>query len=139
MSITKTARFAAVLATLHAAHNVGDHIAQTDHQALRKTDPAGWVRPMAGHVAGYHAVQVAALLTVDRVLGLGLSPARVAAAVAWSAGTHAVLDRRWPVRWVLRRTGSAGFAETVTPINGPYVADQALHHAVLWVAALMVA
>jgi hypothetical protein len=139
MNLTNAARFAAALATLHAAHDVGDHIAQTHHQAAAKTAASGWVRPMVGHVAGYHAVQLAAVLTVDRLLGLGLRPGRVAAAVVWSAGTHAFLDRRWPVRWVLRRTGAAEFAEMTTPVNGMYVADQALHHAVLWVAALLVA
>lgn len=130
-------RFGAVLATLTAAHNLADHVLQTDHQAGGKAAATGWVGPMAGHVAGYHAAQVVGLVVADRVLGLGLRPGRVAAAVALSAGTHAFLDRRWPVRWVLRHTGSPAFADLTTPINGPYVADQALHHAVLWLAALI--
>lgn len=132
------ARFAAVLATTWAAHNVGDHIVQTDHQAAGKatSGAAGW-RAMAGHVSSYHAVQLAALLLADRLLGLRLRPTRVAAALVVSAGTHALPDRRWPVRRVLQRTGSPGFADLQAPLNGPYLADQALHHGALWVAALI--
>jgi hypothetical protein len=136
---SRAARFAAVLATMHAAHNVGDHIAQTDGQAVGKTAAEGWVPPMAGHVGIYHAVMAAALMAADRVLGLGLSRRRLAVALAVSASTHALLDRRWPVRWVLERTGSPQFAVLQTPLNGPYLADQALHHGALWLAALIAA
>lgn len=132
--------FAAAFIALYTGHMVGDHIAQTDHQAATKADPGPTGRQaMAAHVGSYLAVQLAALLVTDRVLGLGLRPGRVAAALAFSAGTHGLLDRRWPVRWVLRRTGSPGFAELTTPLNGPYLADQALHHGCLWVAALIAA
>lgn len=162
--MNRAARFAAVLGTLHAAHDLADHVVQTDAQALGKT--YDW-RAMGGHVGSYHATQVAALVAADRVLGLRLSPWRTAIAVAWSAGTHAFLDRRWPVRRLLELTGSEGFAAPRTivrldvdglgrvnvpagvptqvdavgpvPLHGPYLADQALHHACLWVAALIVA
>jgi hypothetical protein len=153
--VSRAARFAAILGTLAAAHNVADHVIQTDAQALGKQFHWG---PMAGHVASYHAAQVAALAATDRALGLGLSPRRTAVAVAFSAATHAFLDRRWPVKRALELTGSPGFAkgsyrllahaddpskvinvEYVAPLNGPYLADQALHHACLWVAALIIA
>lgn len=153
---SRAARFAAVLGTIQAAHNVADHVLQTDAQALGKS--ASW-RAMAGHVGSYHAAQVAALATADRVLGLGLSPRRTAVAVAFSAGTHAFLDRRWPVRRALELTGSPGFASGTfvpgvaptrrvaftnpepwpVPLHGPYLADQALHHVCLWIAALIAA
>lgn len=175
--MSRAARFGAVLATLWAAHDLGDHVLQTDHQAAGKAGPgaAGW-RAMAGHVGSYHAAQVAALAVTDRALGLGLRPGRVAVAVALSASTHAFLDRRWPVRRALELTGSPGFARGTAPLghmdalvltvqgilrhladaehkplplpadvldpipvplHGPYLADQSLHHAVLWVAALI--
>jgi hypothetical protein len=150
--MSRAARFAAVLGTLAAAHNVADHVLQTDHQALHKADADGWGAAMAGHVGSYHATQVAALATADRVLGLGLSPRRVAVAVAISAATHGFLDRRWPVRRALELTGSPGFSrgtyrivgtadnsEQIAPLHGPYLADQALHHGVLWVCALIAA
>lgn len=152
--VSRAARFAALIATMHAAHNVGDHIVQTDDQAARKMRPDGW-GALAGHVASYHAVQLAALLVANRLLGLRLPAGRTAVALAVSAGTHALLDRRWPVRRLLEATGSSGFARgtyqlardqfthvqpvQAVPLNGPYLADQALHHAALWLAALIAA
>jgi len=124
---------------MHAAHNIGDHIVQTDGQAVGKTIAKGWVPPMVGHVGSYHAVMAGMLLAADRLLGLGLSRRRLAVALAVSVGTHAFLDRRWPVRRILEATGSPGFARLQTPLNGPYLADQALHHGALWLAALVAA
>lgn len=201
--MSRAASFAAVLGALNAAHTVGDHIAQTDHQAARKAAPRGWVGPMAGHVGGYTAVQVAALAAL-RPLGVRPSWARLVAGVVFSAATHALLDRRWPVWKILDLTGSRQFAlsrvqaerallvcdnvdddpdgptnleeaghalaaaltraqvgayreagealahavrhavavidpEHPTPLHGPYLADQALHHGCLFVAALIIA
>lgn len=162
MNPSRAARFAAVLGTLHATHDLANHVVQTDAQALGKAGPgvAGW-RAMVGHIGSYHAVQVAALAAADQALGLGLRPGRTAVAVALSAASHAVLDRRWPVKRALELTGSPGFAassnlprvvpyvrgigdrqewvDVPLPLHGPYLADQALHHACLWVAALIAA
>ncbi|PSK96045.1 hypothetical protein CLV63_113208 [Murinocardiopsis flavida] len=144
---TRAARFAAVLTAVKAAHDVGDFAAQTDHQSARKpcaadraegvacTEAASW-RALAAHVASYHAVQAAALVTVDRALGLGLSPARMVAGIALSAATHAVIDRRWPVRLFMDRTGSTAFR---LHGGGAMHVDQAAHHACLAAAALVMA
>lgn len=145
----RAARFAAALAALWAAHDVADHVVQTDHQAATKA--TSW-RGMAGHVGTYHAAQVGAL-AVLRALGVRPSWRRTLAAVAWSAGTHALLDRRWPVTRILRATGSPRFSrpqivvgptdgDTMAgplPLHGPYLADQALHHGALFIAALLLA
>lgn len=156
--------FAAVLPTLMAAHDLADHVVQTDHQAAGKS--TSWCA-MAGHVGSYHSVQLAALATLRGLVGIRPSWSRTLAGVAFSAGTHALLDRRWPVVAVLERTGSPGFAKPVVrvdvrgtaapsalrgrdpivegtgagplPLHGPYLADQALHHAALWAAALLIA
>lgn len=130
------AQFAAVYATLHAAHQLGDHIAQTDSQAARKMQPDGW-GAMAGHVGSYHATAAVMLLAANRLLRLRLSPGRMAAGLALSAATHALLDRRWPVRWINQHTGSPGFGDLQAPLNGPYLTDQALHTGCLWLAALI--
>lgn len=141
--------FTTTLGALLVAHNVGDHICQTDHQAACKVRPAestedppsGAVqaRAMAGHVGGYQLTQAAALAAVLPASGLRPSWRGMLAGTVFSAATHAFLDRRWPVRWVLQRTGSPKFAELQTPINGAYQADQALHHACLFVSALLMA
>lgn len=159
--MSRAAALAALWAFLDVAHDVGDHVLQTDRQALGKASPdrRAWVPAMAGHVVGYHLAQVAAVVAADRLLGLRLRPARIAAAMALSASTHALLDRRWPVRRLMQATGSAGFARgTFTiegsrvptggaepldedqlrvPLNGPYLADQALHRACLLLAAVV--
>lgn len=160
---SRAATLGATLAVLWAAHDLADHVVQTDHQAARKA--TSW-RAMAGHVGGYHAVQLLALVLLRRA-GVRPSWSRTLAAVAWSAGTHAFLDRRWPVRRTLELTRSPGFARPevrvhldvdghgavvggagvprtvdVTgplPLHGPYLADQALHHAALAVSAAILA
>lgn len=159
-------RFAVVLPTLLVAHNVADHVVQTDHQAAHKA--TSWAA-MAGHVGGYQALQLGALLAVSRATGTSLSWKRVLVGGAFSAISHAFLDRRWPVRRVMELTGSPGFARGVaelpalavagrapsseaddligftlpwsiaTPLHGPYLADQALHHGCLLLAALVMA
>lgn len=132
----RAVRFAVALATLLVAHNVGDHIVQTDHQAANKAK--SWPA-MAGHVGGYTATSAGALGLVASATGTRFGWRGLLAGLTFSAATHALIDRRWPVAWVLRKTGSPNFAELQTPINGPYVADQALHHGCLLAAALMMA
>jgi hypothetical protein len=132
--MSAAADFGAVTAVLWAAHNVGDHLVQTDHQAGHKA--TSWAA-MAGHVGGYTATQVGALATIRPLLGVRPSLRRLVTAVAFSAVTHAFIDRRWPVKAMLRATRSPAFAEMLTPICGPYQADQALHHACLIGSALI--
>ncbi len=134
--------FAAIAATLYAAHQLADHVlGQTDHQAATKAAPGliGWVHN-AAHVGLYHLVMTAMLLAAVAVLDLPVTPAGMAAGIGFSAITHALLDRRWPVRWLLEHTGSKPFARMAGHgINGMYLADQALHYACLWTSALLIA
>jgi hypothetical protein len=149
----RAARFGAVLAALHAAHDLGDHVVQTDHQAAHKS--SDW-RAMGSHITGYQITQAVALAAL-RPLGVRPSWRRTLAGMAVSAATHAFLDRRWPVVWLLEHTGSREFAHPVVesigtqidvgtveslatlPLHGPYLADQSLHHvclmAVAWILA----
>lgn len=133
--------FAVTLGTLLVAHNVADHICQTDRQAGHKAaeDPREWVPAMAGHVGSYQLTQAAALAAVLPAAGLRPSWRGLLAGSLFSALSHAFLDRRWPVKTILQRTGSPKFAELQTPINGPYLADQALHHGCLFASALLMA
>lgn len=139
--MSTAATFAAVAVTLYAGHQLADHVlGQTDRQATEKTLPgwSGW-RANLGHVALYHVVLAVMLGVVWIVLDLPLSLGGVAAGLGFSTVTHAVLDRRWPVRAVLRVTGSAPFAELKSGgMNGLYLADQALHYGCLWLTALLI-
>jgi hypothetical protein len=132
--------FLVALAALLVAHQLGDHVLQTDRQAGDKAGRGtSAVRAMAGHLAGYHVAAAALLLGTFSVLDLPLTWLGVAAGLAFSALTHGLLDRRWPVRALLVRTGSARFAESTAPVCGMYAADQALHQAALLISALLIA
>lgn len=79
------------------------------------------------------------LALVWSVLPLQLSWVGLVAGLAVSAATHAFLDRRWPVRWLLQHTGKRDFAELRDGgLNGMYLADQALHQTALLVSAVVI-
>jgi hypothetical protein len=125
--------FAELFALLYVAHLAADYPLQTDHQAAHKADCSakGW-RANLVH-AGIHVATCAVALTVasvvlDQSAGIWAS----VAALVWIGGTHAVIDRRWPVRWWMEHTRQAGFAQH----GGAAHVDQTAHVIVLAVAAL---
>lgn len=156
-------RLAVLFPALWAAHAVGDHVVQTDWQAANK--PRDW-RAMAAHVGGYQATQAVIVSAMYKASGTPLRAnwRQLAAGAAFSAVSHALLDRRWPVTRLLDATGSRGFARPAVvvppgmvrpgairgeqfahsppaslPLHGPYLADQALHTACLLVSAAIMA
>lgn len=110
------------LAAVLAGHLIGDWIVQTDWQAANKA--RSW-RANQLHMLGYH-------LTLAVFCAVSMSPSWALVTVVVSWATHSIIDRRWPVTWLMRRTGSGPFAETSW---GPFVVDQALHIAILAVLA----
>lgn len=132
--------FLVALAALLVAHQLGDHVLQTDRQAGAKAGQGGAAaRAMLGHLFTYHAAAALVLVGTFAALGLPLPAWGTAAGLAFSALTHGLLDRRWPVRALLVRTGAPRFAEATGPVCGMYAADQALHQAALLVSALLIA
>ncbi|SEG89055.1 Protein of unknown function [Nonomuraea solani] len=141
MPSAATAAIAAVtFAALYAGHQVGDHVVQSDRAAIAKGVPdrerlAAGVSPWTGwgaclrHVAGYTATQAAALVLVGLVAPLELTGMVIALIV--SASTHAVIDRRWIVRRLIRLKGCHDWRE------GPYLIDQSLHVGAMLVAAVL--
>jgi hypothetical protein len=111
---------------------------QTDHQAAHKADPgpAGHLA-LARHVASYVGTQAAVVAVGARVFGIRLTPGRAAAALAVSAVSHYVADRRTPLRnaadalarAVGERDGSAFVRLADHGLNGAYALDQSWHHA----------
>jgi hypothetical protein len=85
-------------------------------------------------VSSYHLVMGSLLLLP--VLRDGWPVGKAALAVTVSAATHAFIDRRWPVRALLRLAGSPGFA---TVDWGVIAADQALHLSILAILAVLLA
>ncbi|ADP83815.1 DUF3307 domain-containing protein [Pseudofrankia inefficax] len=131
--------FAALAASAYAAHQIADHLAQTDAMAATKAGPgrASWAA-LARHVGVYHLIVAAMCGIAIAVLGLSVSPAGAAVGLTVSAATHALWDRRTPVRWLLEHTGSRQWAATADRgIHGLYLSDQALHVGCLWLAVLL--
>lgn len=133
-----------LLALVLAGHLIGDWIVQTDAQARDKVWPnpqlvdtvasprrmSWWANQR--HMLGYH-LTLAVCLGFAWVAG---DPPRwqwalYALAVSWVS--HSIIDRRWPVRWLMKHTGSSDFEATSW---GVMAVDQALHLSIL---ALLVA
>ncbi|WP_329025317.1 DUF3307 domain-containing protein [Streptomyces sp. NBC_01423] len=125
--------FADLAFLLYFGHLISDYPLQTDHQAAHKAGPglAGW-RANLTHAAT-HVVVCALLLALGAaVLGWRLPFLPATAALLWIGTTHAVIDRRWPVRWWMTHTGQATWADS----GGAAHVDQTAHIAALVVAAL---
>ncbi|MFS8200493.1 transcriptional regulator (plasmid) [Streptomyces sp. CWNU-52B] len=136
--MNRSTTYPAVYALLRVAADVADHWVQSDHQAQHKAKPGTeGHKALAGHVATYTATQAAALLVGNHALRLGLRPRNMAAALALSASTHYLIDRRWPVRKAAEATGKAAFYNLGGPLGGAYLLDQATHHAAEAVAAFL--
>jgi hypothetical protein len=120
---------ATVFLVLLAGHLLGDWVAQTDWQATNKTRS---LAALTAHVASYHLLM--GLLLLIPILRDGWPAGKALAALAASAITHAVIDRRWPVRALMRAAGSPGFA---TVERGVIAVDQALHLFILAMLAVL--
>ena len=105
-----------------AGHLIGDWVVQTDHQAVWKTQRSwsGW-RENQAHMLTYHLTLLVFLVAVWHSWSLA-----VLMGVSWV--THSIIDRRWPVRWLMEHTGSGLFARSSW---GVFVVDQALHISIL--------
>ncbi|MBB5431373.1 DUF3307 domain-containing protein [Nocardiopsis composta] len=130
------ARFAAVATAMLAAHELADYWLQSQREAVHKgADSAKGRIACASHVATYTAVSTAAVVAVDRYLGLDLDPRRIAAGQLLSAATHYAADRREPLRRLACWAGKRPFWES----GGAPHLDQAAHKIVLTLAAAITA
>ncbi len=118
-----------VFLVLFSSHLVGDWVTQSDWQATNKT--RSWAA-LAAHVGRYHLVM--GLLLGVPVLRDGWPAWKALVILGVSAVTHAVIDRRWPVRALLRAVGSQGLA---TLEWGVIAVDQALHLSILAMLAVL--
>jgi uncharacterized protein DUF3307 len=118
-----------VFLVLLAGHLLGDWVTQSDWQAANKT--RSWAA-LAAHVSRYHLVMGTLLLIP--MLRDSWPAWKALLIVTMSAATHALIDRRWPVRALLRISGSPGFA---TVDWGVLAVDQALHLSILAMLAVL--
>lgn len=139
--LTSAILFAVFIGVAIPAHQVADHVfGQTDKMAANKANPGkvGWSY-IYQHVFAYHVVMFMMLLITCAFLDVPVTLLGVFSSLLFSAVTHAILDRRWPVKLILEKTGSSEFAKMQTPICGMYQADQSLHYFCLWISALLFA
>jgi hypothetical protein len=129
------ARFAALFAMLYVAHTIADYWIQTDWQATTK-GAVGWVGRVAcvAHVATYTMALTVVTMGVSYRLDMDLSPVQVAVALAVSAITHYLADRRTPLR---RLAVACRHSGAWLDGEGLALVDQAWHVGWLGVAALI--
>lgn len=146
--ITAAARLGALYALVRPASDVADHWVQSDYQAVTKDKPGREGRAAcAAHVLSYVGTQAAVVAVGARVLGIRITPGRAAAALAVSAVTHYIADRREPLRRCAdavarlqgEKDGSAFVRMTSHGINGANKLDQAWHHAAELLAVAILA
>lgn len=153
MSTTTTqslAVFAAVFAALYAAHMVGDHWVQSDHDAAAKGRP-DWAgrRACATRVLTMTLTKVIALVLLTVVTGMDTSPVWVVAGLGVDAVSHYWADRRTTLAHLAALIpGKAGFFELGRPRaghddnpcigTGAYALDQSWHIGWLFIAALII-
>ena len=116
-----------ILESLLLAHVLGDWLLQTSWQAMNKRH--NW-RAMLSHVFVYHLAVLAIL-----VARFGFNDARVYAVVAGLAISHAFIDRRWPVEWLMNRLGAGSRDEHERWLTVMF--DQSIHIVLLCAATLI--
>ncbi|RJQ66242.1 hypothetical protein D5S17_36065 [Pseudonocardiaceae bacterium YIM PH 21723] len=129
---TRTVKALALFGALQAAwsdvHPFCDQILQSSRDAMKKGNP-GWEgrRHCVRHVVTYSAGQLVAAVAVTRTLGFRVSPRGLLAGTAINALTHFVIDRREPLKKVLRSRliGLGGYLDHATVQRRPGVVDEA--------------
>lgn len=129
--------FASLFVLLYLGHLLADYPLQSDHQATHKADrtTTGWTAALthaATHVATCAAALTAGALALDDV---AVSFPLALVALVWIGVSHAFIDRRWPVLWWMRNTGSTAWIER----GGAAHVDQTAHILALVLAALALA
>lgn len=130
------ARFAALFVMLYVAHTIADYWIQTDWQARTKTQ-AGMIGRIACllHVTTYTATLAIVVVGVSYRIDVDLSPGRVVVALALSAITHYVADRRTPLRRLAVAVRHSG---AWLDGGGLALVDQAWHVGWLGAGALII-
>ena len=132
MNPARAAAFAATLAALNVAHELGDFWVQRDEDAQVKGKPgADGAAACARHVASYTVTTTAAVLLANHLFRLGLHPTSIVAGQALSAATHYYMDRQQDSLALIDVAGKRPFWDR----GGRIHLDQAFHRVALTVAA----
>jgi hypothetical protein len=132
--------FAAVAASMYAAHHAGDYWVQTRWQAATKGVP-GWPgrKACAAHVATHTATLGVFLAAAWLWLGLPLHLGWVFAGLGIEAVSHYVADRRRPLERLANYVGHIEFYRSGGGFaTGAALLDQAWHWTWMFAAALII-
>lgn len=126
-----------LFAALIVGHLIGDFIIQHHTWSSHKADPgwAGWGW-CSLHAATYGAACWAVLALAVAVEGFDVSGPAVAIIMVVNAGLHGFLDRRWPLEWIIRATGSGPWLDKDP--RAMFIFDQAVHVICLYAAAIAI-
>ncbi|MES0838357.1 hypothetical protein [Nocardiopsis tropica] len=123
-----------IYAALLSGHWLGDHWAQTDHQATTKGEcTSAGRRACAAHAATLTACQAVMLALVAVIEGGIGGPAQAALGLAVNAATHHWADRRWTLEGLALVLGRHGYYT-----RAPGQMDQAWHMGWLLPVALII-
>jgi hypothetical protein len=127
----------AAFAALFAGHWIGDHWAQTDHQATTKgAHSHAGRRACAAHVATLTLCQALALAVVALYGGAAFAPLNLVLGLAVNAASHFWCDRRTTLEglaYALHRTGKHEYYR----VGAPQL-DQAFHMLFILIAAVII-
>jgi hypothetical protein len=126
---------AVTLGALRYLHDFADHWVQSDHDANHKMLPGrrGWLADLR-HVATYTAT-LAAGLAFLALVGVPYDWRWVALGLGLNAVTHAVIDRRVPLRALAVKMGKGSWWDN----GGDYPLDQSAHQVFLFLVAPIIA
>lgn len=128
---------ATLFAALIVGHLLGDFLIQQHTWSTRKTKP-GWVGRAwcTVHAVTYGAACWAVLALAIAVEGLRVDGTTVAVAMVANAALHGFLDRRWPLVWIIRATGSGPWLDRDP--RALLIFDQVVHAVMLYAVAIAI-
>lgn len=145
MRTDRIAVFAISAASFALAHDFADHPVQNSDDAKNKGESGaelvyadgtpidaehrpgartmtvsrlGWECAIR-HATTYTATQGAVALAMTRLLGVRVRPRALLVGAAVTLVSHAVIDRRDPLRWVAGKMGKEGYLTNITVVREP--------------------
>lgn len=126
---------APLFAALLVGHLIGDYIIQQHTWSTRKVAPGwagrGWCTV---HAVTYAAACWAVLAVAVAVEGIAVNGAAVTVGMIINAGLHGFLDRRWPLVWLVRASGSGPWLDADP--RALLIFDQVVHVITLYAIAV---
>lgn len=127
-----------MFAALIVGHLFGDFIIQQHTWSTRKTAP-GWTGRAwcTVHAVTYGAACWAVLAVAVAIEGIAVNGSAVAIGMVVNAALHGFLDRRWPLVWLVRASGSGQWLDADP--RALFIFDQVVHVITLYAIVVGIA